>query len=49
MIVATKKEDDYYLTWNISLINGQAAELPPGINDGPYRAPSSPPETPDPT
>lgn len=28
---------------------GQAFIFPPGINDGPYRAPSSPPETPEPT
>lgn len=28
---------------------GQAFGFPPGINDGPYRAPSSPPDTPEPT
>lgn len=33
----------------MSLICGQAFGFPPGINDGPYRAPSSPPDTPEPT
>ena len=28
---------------------GHAAALPPGISDGPVSAPSSPPETPEPT
>lgn len=31
------------------LIFGQALKFPPGINDGPYLAPSSPPDTPEPT
>lgn len=30
-------------------MKGHASELPPGINEGPYLAPSSPPETPVPT
>ena len=33
----------------ISLMWGQAASEPPGINEGPFLAPSSPPETPEPT
>ncbi len=37
------------MAWKMGLIRGQAAGLPPGINDGPWRAPSSPPETPLPT
>lgn len=28
---------------------GQAAGLPPGMREGPWRAPSSPPDTPEPT
>lgn len=36
------------LTWKMLLICGQAFGFPPGINDGPYRAPSSPPDTPEP-
>ena len=32
--------------WNIGLTCGQASGLPPGIMDGPRRAPSSPPDTP---
>ena len=35
--------------WKIGLMWGQAAGEPPGISDGPCRAPSSPPETPLPT
>merc|ERR1719430_2925483 len=37
------------IAWKIGLIAGQAAGLPPGIREGPYLAPSSPPDTPDPT
>ncbi len=37
------------LTWKMSLMCGQASGFPPGMSDGPYLAPSSPPETPDPT
>ena len=33
----------------ISLMWGQAASEPPGMREGPFRAPSSPPETPEPT
>ena len=32
----------------MGLTNGQASSLPPGIIDGPLRAPSSPPDTPAP-
>jgi len=35
--------------WKISLIAGHALSEPPGMSDGPCRAPSSPPETPEPT
>ena len=37
------------MAWNMSRMLGQAAAAPPGISDGPKRAPSSPPETPMPT
>lgn len=37
------------ITWNISFISGHASLCPPGISEGPYRAPSSPPLTPEPT
>lgn len=37
------------LTWKMFLRSGQAFGFPPGISDGPYRAPSSPPDTPEPT
>ncbi len=37
------------MAWKIGLTSGQAASLPPGIMLGPFRAPSSPPETPVPT
>lgn len=33
------------LTWKIGLMWGQAALWPPGIREGPYLAPSSPPLT----
>ncbi len=33
----------------MSLTYGQASGLPPGMIDGPWRAPSSPPDTPVPT
>ena len=36
-------------TWNISLMWGQAEAWPPGMRLGPYLAPSSPPDTPEPT
>jgi hypothetical protein len=32
-----------------ALMWGQAASDPPGMREGPFRAPSSPPETPEPT
>ena len=44
-----KSVEQQIFTWNISFMNGQAAEFPPGISDGPYLAPSSPPDTPEPT
>ena len=34
------------IAWKIGFTCGHAAGLPPGIIDGPLRAPSSPPETP---
>ena len=37
------------MPWRMSLMCGHASGLPPGMMDGPYRAPSSPPDTPDPT
>jgi hypothetical protein len=37
------------MDWKMSLTSGQALALPPGIIEGPLRAPSSPPETPVPT
>lgn len=41
--------DRHCHTWKIGLICGHALGLPPGIKDGPYLAPSSPPLTPLPT
>jgi hypothetical protein len=35
--------------WKIGLMCCHAAALPPGINEGPVSAPSSPPDTPEPT
>ena len=37
------------MVWKMACTRGQAAGLPPGMIDGPRRAPSSPPETPVPT
>ena len=37
------------IPWKIGLTAGQASTSPPGMIDGPLRAPSSPPETPEPT
>ena len=37
------------IAWNIGLMAGQADGLPPGMREGPYLAPSSPPDTPEPT
>ena len=34
------------MAWKISFTRGHAAGLPPGMIDGPLRAPSSPPLTP---
>ena len=35
-------------TWKMFFTCGQASSAPPGIKDGPYLAPSSPPLTPQP-
>lgn len=35
--------------WKIVLMCGQASTFPPGMSEGPFLAPSSPPDTPDPT
>jgi hypothetical protein len=35
--------------WKMGAMCGHAFGLPPGIKDGPCLAPSSPPETPEPT
>ena len=37
------------IAWKMGLTNGHAAGEPPGIREGPFSAPSSPPETPQPT
>ena len=34
------------IAWKMSFTSGHAATLPPGIIEGPKRAPSSPPDTP---
>ncbi len=37
------------IDWKISLTAGHASSEPHGIIEGPFNAPSSPPETPEPT
>src|ERR1700733_11915453 len=37
------------MDWRTSFTYGHASSFPPGMMDGPYRAPSSPPDTPVPT
>ena len=37
------------IAWKIGFTSGQASTSPPGMIEGPWSAPSSPPETPVPT
>lgn len=48
-VFQTRSSVKFRHAWKMLFILGHASGLPPGISEGPYLAPSSPPDTPDPT